>query len=388
MFSDRGAGGLMLNLSKSPNAHIRPADHKRKGLLQSCHEIVIGLLFLVSACTPLATPPPTSSRLAHAAAHDGFTLRAQLALESGMGTGALLTARHLEGGAEAPVEARPEGWSDLDLTSPPDLGLGSLSFEQAQRMNAFLPTSDGQVAATPFVLRASAAERARALQCLTQAIYYEAALEPTPGQEAVAQTVINRVRHAAFPKSICGVVFQGSAQLTGCQFSFTCDGSRARPPIEPFWSRARGVADRALSGYVMAPVGLATHYHADYVLPRWGPEMLKIRQFGSQIFYRYPGPSGQPQSYRERYAGGELRVSTTGPSPQAILAFKAQNGLAPAAPPGTETYSVTDPKTGAVTTRVAGQTRFGRRDPTPEEVSRINSVLAAMAGSGKDAEKP
>jgi hypothetical protein len=173
-------------------------------------------------------------------------------------------------------------------------------------------------------------------------------------------------------------VFQGSSQLTGCQFSFTCDGSRSRPPIEPFWSRAKAVAAQALAGYVMAPVGLATHYHADYVLPRWGPEMVKIRQFGSQIFYRYPGPMGQPESYRARYGGGELRVSTVGPSPQAILAYRTANGLAP----GSERSSITDP--GVATTRVAGQIRPGRRDPTPEEVSRINSVLAAMAGAKSD----
>ena len=275
--------------------------------------------------------------------------------------------------------AGPRAGNDLVLGMPPDLGLGSLSFEQAQRMNAFLPTSGGQVPAPPFVLRANATEKARALLCLTQAIYYEAALEPTPGQEAVAQTVLNRVRHPAFPKSVCGVVFQGASQLTGCQFSFTCDGSRSRPPIEPFWSRAKAVAERALDGYVMAPVGLATHYHADYVLPRWGPTMIKIRQFGSQIFYRYPGPMGQPRSYQERYGGGELRVATAGPSPQAVLAFRARNGLTPPQAPGTESYTVTDPRTGAATTRVAGQVRLGRRDPTPEEVSRINSVLAAMA---------
>ena len=155
-----------------------------------------------------------------------------------MDAGALAIGRAVEAGAGA-VDPAPEGWSDLDLAAPPDLGLGALSFEQAQRLNAFLPTSDGQSPATPFVLKAGPAERARALLCMTQAIYYEAALEPTPGQEAVAQTILNRVRHPAFPKSVCGVVFQGSSQLTGCQFSFTCDGSRARPPIEPFWSRAR-----------------------------------------------------------------------------------------------------------------------------------------------------
>ncbi len=379
----------MLDLSISPTPHIRLALPRRKGPSLFRHVIVIGAVLSLCACAgkaPVKASGPTSQ--ARAAAKTGFPLSAQIALQRGMDAGALANAARLGEGAANPLDPRPEGWTNLDLATPPDLGLGSLSFEQAQRMNAFLPTSDGQTAAAPFVLKAKAAERARALLCLTQAIYYEAALEPTPGQEAVAQTVINRVRHPAFPKSICGVVFQGSSQLTGCQFSFTCDGSRSRPPIEPFWSRAKAVAERALDGYVMAPAGLSTHYHADYVLPRWSPEMVKIRQFGSQIFYRYPGPLGQPRSYRERYGGGELRVSMVGPSPQAILAFKAAGGLTPPTAPGTETYTVTDPRTGAVVTRVAGQVRPGRRDPTPEEVSRINSVLAAMAGAGKDGGTP
>jgi hypothetical protein len=345
----------------------------------------MGLLIALAACAGGGGYQRASTPAeARAAAVAGFPLSAQLAVERGMGVGGVATARAFEARAAGDADPAPEGWSDLDLAAAPDLGLGPLSFEQAQRLNAFLPTADGQVPATPFVLKAGAAERARALSCLTQAIYYEAALEPTPGQEAVAQTVLNRVRHPAFPKSICGVVFQGSSQLTGCQFSFTCDGSRARPPIEPFWSRAKAVAEKALSGYVMAPVGLATHYHADYVLPRWGPTMVKIRQFGSQIFYRYPGPLGQRDSYRERYGGGELRVSTAGPSPQAIIAYKASSGLTPAVAPGTESYTITDPRTGAKTFRVAGRLSSGRRDPTPEEVSRINSVLAEMTGAKSD----
>ena len=94
--------------------------------------------------------------------------------------------------------------------------------------------------------------------------------------------------------------------------------------------------------------------------------MVKIRQFGSQIFYRYPGPMGQADSYRERYGGGELRVSTAGPSPEAILAYKAANGAA---------------EPGAQLAAVAGPVRPGRRDPTPEEMSRINGVLAALSAT-------
>src|SRR3546814_17339709 len=68
------------------------------------------------------------------------------------------------------------------------------------------------------------------MDCLTAAIYYEAAQESESGKRGVAQVVLNRARHPAFPSSICGVVYQGSERKTGCQFTFTFDGSLARKP--------------------------------------------------------------------------------------------------------------------------------------------------------------
>ncbi|MBV8594006.1 MAG: cell wall hydrolase, partial [Caulobacteraceae bacterium] len=169
------------------------------------------------------------------------------AIEHRFGEASIATlAAEARSGARARLADRIPGWEVLDVDQAPDLGLGPLPIDDARRLNALLAARAPATGAAPFFLHASKAERGRALLCLSQAIYYEAALEPPEGQEAVAQTVLNRVRHPDFPKSICGVVYQGSAQVTGCQFSFTCDGSRARPPIEPFWSRAQAVAERAL----------------------------------------------------------------------------------------------------------------------------------------------
>ena len=89
------------------------------------------------------------------------------------------------------------------------------------------------------------------------AIYYEAASQSDEGQAAVAQVVLNRLRNPLFPKSVCGVVFEGSKLNTGCQFSFTCDGSLARRPSPDAWNRAQTVAARALNGYVVKGVGEA-----------------------------------------------------------------------------------------------------------------------------------
>ncbi len=151
----------------------------------------------------------------------------------------------------------------------------------------------------------SGVDRSRAIQCLTAAIYYEAASEPDAGQAAVAQVVLNRVAHPSFPGTVCGVVYQGSERSTGCQFSFTCDGSLARVPNRMFWMRAENVARSALSGYVYAPVGLATHYHTIAVHPKWDATMQIITTIGAHRFFKFPGAAGQSGAFRFAYLGGE-----------------------------------------------------------------------------------
>jgi spore germination cell wall hydrolase CwlJ-like protein len=144
-----------------------------------------------------------------------------------------------------------------------------------------------------------------ALTCLTQAVYYEAAHEPMTGRRAVAQVVLNRMRHPAYPKSVCGVVYQGSERQTGCQFSFTCDGSLLRTPGAAAWREAQEVARAALAGYVEPSVGTATHYHADYVLPKWAFNLAKVEQIGAHIFYRFPGGWGSAKAFTGAYSGAE-----------------------------------------------------------------------------------
>ena len=142
---------------------------------------------------------------------------------------------------------RPVGWAVYDIDHLPSPGFVDLSKDEARRVNALIPTAPAAIAAArPFVLHASEAEAAKARECLAKAVYYEAASEPDQGQAAVAQTVLNRVRDPGFPKSVCGVVFQGSGLPTGCQFSFTCDGSLSRQPSASGWARAMAVAKRAL----------------------------------------------------------------------------------------------------------------------------------------------
>ena len=71
------------------------------------------------------------------------------------------------------------------------------------------------------------------------------------------------------------------------------------------WERARQVADAALNGYVYAPVGWATHYHANYVVPYWASSLVKAANVGTHIFYRWRGGWGRAPSFLSRYAGIE-----------------------------------------------------------------------------------
>lgn len=235
-----------------------------------------------------------------------------------------------------PALAAPDGWRTLDVGSAGNsaLTMEPMPFEQVGASfpgSAFyylaateeLPTdfASGGFATdaamtnlTDFtggpVARAmrydvSGVDRSRALDCLTAAVYYEAASEPDQGQRAVAQVVLNRVAHPAYPDTVCGVVYQGSERTTGCQFSFTCDGALARKPSAFFWDRARRVATAALSGYVEPSVGLATHYHTIQIYPYWAPSLNPIAVIGAHRFYSFKGKAGQAGTFRFAYVGGE-----------------------------------------------------------------------------------
>ena len=174
----------------------------------------------------------------------------------------------------------------------------------------------------------SAGDQSRALTCLTQAIYYEAASEPDGGQRAVAQVILNRVAHRSYPNSVCGVVYQGSERVTGCQFTFTCDGALSRVPNRQFWLRAEGVARAALAGYVYAPIGLSTHYHTIAVHPSWSKSMDLVQTIGAHQFFQMVGPAGAPQAFSGIYAGAEPAAA---PRPQVAGPAGPDPALDPAA---------------------------------------------------------
>ncbi|HEX8570082.1 MAG TPA: cell wall hydrolase [Caulobacteraceae bacterium] len=131
----------------------------------------------------------------------------------------------------------------------------------------------------------------RELDCLAKGVYFEARGEGTAGMEAVAQVIVNRARHPSFPKSICGVIYQGAGKGRGCQFSFACDGSMRKGVSGPLWDRARQIAGRTLDGEVRSPVGTATFFHATRISPNWRG-LTRVATVGRHVFYRHAGARG------------------------------------------------------------------------------------------------
>jgi Cell Wall Hydrolase len=200
-----------------------------------------------------------------------------------------------------PVEPAP-------LTFQPNIAPADAEAINAERLDYAGPI----VAAKPLIaprIFERASDLQRATECLTQAVYYEAASESAVGQRAVAQVVLNRVRDPRYPSSVCGVVYQGSERRTGCQFTFTCDGALARKPDPFLYARARYVAVAALSGQVEPSVGLATHYHTKQVVPYWRTDLVKLRTVGAHIFYGWQGREKSGRGLRDGYAGIEPDIA-------------------------------------------------------------------------------
>ena len=371
----------------------------QRGLLTALATSCALAVILLACANPRVAPSGSARAQSVASIARTFSDRGLQRLTADMDPAMLaLARRHDPILREADPWGRTVGWTSLDIRELPNLGIEATTAETAEEINDLRAFSKLPIRPMrPFVLKAGGQDASRALKCLTEAVYYESAREPELGQEAVAQVVLNRVRHPAYPKSICAVVYQGSARDTGCQFSFTCDGSLRYAPEPGLWRRAQTVARRALEGHVNKAVGSATHYHANYVAPYWAPTLVKMKQVGLHIFYRWTGPWGEPAAFTGRYAGGEAYIS-----PAVLGSLDARtNGLLDPEKQGigggrqvtlavageVRTYNVADATaSGGERTRVLGTLYAPRRKPTPEEVREINRSLAAMEAAGAPAE--
>ena len=236
-------------------------------MLGSLLGLVIGGAYLAGGLARASLGAPRAERLAYVASH-GYS---DTALAAAAGNSSVVSLADHQKSASTPAESAPAA----QLKGP----LAPLKLAHAT-----VPHDDDAV-----IKAKAAATPRRDLDCLTQAVYFEARGEGDAGQAAVAQVILNRVRHPAFPKSVCGVVFQG-VRGVGCQFSFACDGSIRHIAENAAWRRAREIAQNALHGAVMAQVGAATHFHAARAGDAgWGDKLLKVAQVGAHIFYKFAG---------------------------------------------------------------------------------------------------
>ena len=197
---------------------------------------------------------------------------------------------------QARWENRAQAFQDIGQASIADIGSYSqLAANLTERhldtsisnpwMLDLMMTQDANPNAREMV--ASAKRNSRELQCLAEAVYYEARSETRTGQKAVAEVVINRAASKHFPSSICGVVYQGAERTSGCQFSFACDGSTAKLPHGKHWERSQDVAAHMMMGASAPLTNRATHYHTTNVDPKWASSLRQTRQYDTHVFYRF-----------------------------------------------------------------------------------------------------
>ena len=148
------------------------------------------------------------------------------------------------------------------------------------------------------------------LYCLAQNIYWEAKSEPLAGQYAVADVVLNRVNDTRYPNTICEVVREGPIKESWktrqhadlpdeeriyhpiknrCQFSWYCDGKADIVRDNDAWRMAQIIAYKIVHNEKMRGITEgATHYHADYVSPKWAKSIQLVGSISTHIFYRWP----------------------------------------------------------------------------------------------------
>lgn len=218
------------------------------------------------------------------------------------------SARHIPSSLSAHMtdEGAGDNTPATAIPSVKPMELQPLTAEDARVKNAAIAFASGPlVAARPFRFNGTPLDRNRAIDCLAAAAWYEAG-DDAVGQSSVAQVVLNRARHPAFPASICAVVFQGAERTTGCQFTFTCDGALLRrKPSPAAWARAQAIATSALSGRVDKRIGLATHYHTDWVMPYWSGSLDKIAQVRTHLFFKWRGYWGTAGAFHGNAAIAE-----------------------------------------------------------------------------------
>ena len=133
-----------------------------------------------------------------------------------------------------------------------------------------------------------AAQGGKHLNCLSEALYFEARGETIKGQFAVAEVIMNRVASSRYPDSVCGVINQGTGRKFACQFTYTCDGRAEVITEKSTYARLRKIAKLSMSDLPKTLTKGATHYHTTAVKPKWSRVFPRTAKIGVHLFYREP----------------------------------------------------------------------------------------------------
>lgn len=115
------------------------------------------------------------------------------------------------------------------------------------------------------------------IQCLHEAVYFEAGNQSYSGKRAVAEVIRNRVESNKFPDTYCEVVNQDK------QFSFTLFETNYNLDRKA-WEESESVAVEVF--FADDTETDSMWYHADYIsAPVWTTRLNRVERIGQHIFY-------------------------------------------------------------------------------------------------------
>jgi len=124
------------------------------------------------------------------------------------------------------------------------------------------------------------------LDCLTEAIYYEAGNQNIIGKASVGLVIKNRVNRKRWPSKFCDVIRQPN------QFSYYWDGKPEPMPRKKNRIEERALTESKVIAWLILTdslpdfTGGAVYYHSTKIEPlRWTTELLVSGEFGDHVMY-------------------------------------------------------------------------------------------------------
>jgi len=124
------------------------------------------------------------------------------------------------------------------------------------------------------------------VECLARNDYYEARGESSfASRIAIANVVLNRVKHGSYPKSVCAVVHE--TRDGACQFSWYCANRFDIPKDREAWKVSLGIARMVLDKdrRIADPTHGALHYVEKSANVSWAKGFKNYVTLGNHRFY-------------------------------------------------------------------------------------------------------